>query len=184
MVVDGYDAGATSGFRIKTDDSRGGEVKNVTVDGLCVRRVQQPLLIDAYYGNASGSSNKLYPNVHDITIRNVRYLDTTGSKYNGANAAIGLRGYQSQGQSLPAYNVTLDNVVFDSTPSWVSTSMAYAIPSYAGVTMGPGAVSFASLLTATSGSNGFSVIDSRSSSTGAYDCSAAFTTFPSSNSPI
>ncbi|MBB5189914.1 polygalacturonase [Silvimonas terrae] len=184
MVVDGYDAGATSGFRIKTDDSRGGEVKNVTVDGLCVRRVQQPLLIDTYYGNASGSSNQLYPNVHDITIRNVRYLNTTGSVYNGASAAIGVRGYQSQGQTLPAYNITLDNVVFDSTPSWVSTGMAYAIPSYGTISMGAGPVSFASLLTSASGNNAFTVTDNRSASAAAYDCSAAFVSFPSGKSPI
>ncbi|GGP24627.1 polygalacturonase [Silvimonas amylolytica] len=184
LTVDGYDVGATSGFRIKTDDSRGGEVKNVTVNGVCVRRVAQPLAIDTYYGDAYGSSNALYPNVHDITVRNFRYLDTTGSSRNGTNAAIDLRGYQSLGQTLPASNITLDNVVFDSTPSWVTTKTSYAIPSYASVIMGPGPVSFASMLTSASGINNFSVIDNRSTSATAYDCSAAFVSFPSSNSPI
>jgi polygalacturonase len=184
LAIDGYDIGATSGFRIKTDDSRGGEVKNITVDGMCARRVQQPIAIDNYYGDASGSSAALYPNIHNVAIKNFRYTDVTGSRFNGTGALLLFRGYQSQGQTNSLYAVSLDNVVFDSTPGWVSTKIGLAIPSYAEVTMGPGPVSFASTLLAARGSNQFNVIDIRSTTPAAYDCSSAFVDFPATNAPM
>ncbi|MGC3962747.1 MAG: glycosyl hydrolase family 28 protein [Rhodocyclaceae bacterium] len=179
LAIDGNDANFAVGIRIKTDDSRGGEVKNVTYDGVCIRRAQEALTLDTYYGDAYGKT--VYPNIHDITIRNVHYVDMTGSIYNGSSVWLTLRGYNA---SYPLNAVTLDNVVFDSTPSWKTTSLATPIPSFATVTMGPGPVSFASLLLGKSGSNSFSVVDSRSGSAAAYDCSNAFVAFPSSRSPI
>lgn len=187
MTVDGFDISSTSGFRIKTDDSRGGEVKNVVVDGLCTRRVTQPLLIDSYYGNAQGSTNALVPNIHDITIRNVRNLDVSGSRYAGAgNASIGFRGYQYTSPTSPLKNITLDNVVFDSMPGWGSPASGFpALASNAGLTMGPGPVSFASLLQAAGGQNGFTLTDARTGTTTApYDCSTAFVNFPATNAPM
>ncbi|WP_186145174.1 glycoside hydrolase family 28 protein [Burkholderia gladioli] len=184
LTIDGYDMSATSGLRIKTDDSRGGEVQNVTVDGMCVRRVAQPIVIDPYYGDASGSSNALYPNIHDIAIRQFHYNDVNGSIYDGAAASLILRGYQSQAQTHALAKLTFDNVVFDSTPSWGSTSLAFAVPSYVSLTMGPGPVSFANLLLASNGSNHVSVTDQRTSSGAAYDCSSAFVDFPAANAPI
>lgn len=184
LAIDGFDMGATSGVRIKTDDSRGGEVKNVTVDGVCARRLQQPLVIDTYYGDASGSTNQLFPSVHDITVRNFRYLDTAGSVYDGANAKLLLRGYQSQGQFNYLYGIALDNVVFDSAPGWAATSLAQPVPSFAQLTMGPGPVSFAGLLQAAAGTQGVSVIDVRTGSADPYDCSGAFVDFPAGNAPM
>ena len=184
LAIDGFDMGATSGFRIKTDDSRGGEVQNITVDGMCTRRLQQPIAIDTYYGDASGSTAKLFPNIHNITIRNFRYLDTTGSVYNGTNAVLLLRGYQSQGQFNYLYSITLDNVVFDSLPGWGATKLSAPVPSFAELTMGPGPVSFASVLQAAKGTNAVNLIDVRTSSPAAYDCSAAFVDFPAANAPM
>jgi polygalacturonase len=184
FTIDGFDMNATSGFRIKTDDSRGGEVQNVTVDGMCARRVQQPIAIDTYYGDASGSANKLFPNIHGITLRNFRYTDVAGSIYDDAGAVLLLRGYQSQGQFNYLYNITLDNVVFDGQPGWGSTSLSEAIPSYAELTMGAGPVSFASVLLAAAGTNQVSVIDVRSTTPAPYDCSNAFVDFPATNAPM
>ena len=184
LAIDGFDMNATSGFRIKTDDSRGGEVQNITVDGMCARRVQQPIAIDAYYSDASGSASKLFPNLHDITLSNFRYLDFAGSIYDGTSALLLLRGYQSQGQFNYLYGLTLDNVVFDSTPGWVATSLPLPIPSFAEVTLGAGPVSFADLLLAAKGSNGVDVFDLRAGTAAPYDCSAAFVDFPAANAPM
>lgn len=184
LALDGFDMSSTTGFRIKTDDSRGGEVRNVTVDGMCVRRVQQPIVVDAYYGDASDSTNKLFPNIHDITIRNFRYTDVSGSIYNGASAQLLFRGYQSQGQSIPLTGIVLDNVIFDSLPGWVTTKLAAPIPSYAELTMGPGPVSFASMLLAANGAKQVKVTDLRSATPSPYDCSAAFVDFPATNAPM
>lgn len=184
LAIDGYDMGATSGLRIKSDDSRGGEVKNVVADGVCVRRVQQPIAIDSYYGDAADAKNGLLPDLHDITVRNFRYLDTAGSRYNGKQALLLLRGYQSAGISKPLYKLRFDNVVFDSLPGWAVTKISQAVPSSAAVSMGPGPVSFASVLMAAAGSNQFSVTDQRATSPAAYDCDAAFVDFPAANAPM
>ena len=184
LAIDGFDMNSTSGFRIKTDDSRGGEVQNITVDGMCARRVQQPIAIDTYYGDASGSSTRQFPNIHHVTVRNFRYLDTPGSIYNGTGALLLFRGYQSQGQFNYLYGITLDNVVYDSTPGWVSTKLSTPVPSYAELTMGPGPVSFASTLLAAKDSNQFKVFDLRSATSAPYDCSAAFVDFPAANAPM
>ncbi|MBV8380532.1 MAG: polygalacturonase [Paucibacter sp.] len=184
LAIDGFDMNATSGFRIKTDDSRGGEVQNVTVDGMCARRVQQPIAIDTYYGDAANSANKLFPNLHGVTIRNFRYQDYSGSIYDGTSALLLFRGYQSQGQFNYLYAITLDNVVFDSTPGWVTTSLAAPIPSFAQLTLGPGPVSFAALLQGLNGQRGVSVADVRAGSATPYDCSTAFVDFPAANAPM
>ncbi|TFW31314.1 glycoside hydrolase family 28 protein [Massilia horti] len=184
LALDGFDMNATTGFRIKTDDSRGGEVQNVLVDGMCVRRVQQPIVMDAYYGDASDSANKKFPNIHNVTIKNFRYLDVAGSIYNGASAQLLFRGYQSQGQFNFLYGITLDNVIFDSLPGWVNTKLAMPIPSYAELTMGPGPVSFASLLQGVKGANQVRLFDLRSTTPAPYDCSAAFVDFPAANAPM
>lgn len=144
----------------------------------------QPIVIDPYYGDASGSSNALYPNIHDIAIRQFHYNDVNGSIYDGAAASLILRGYQSQAQTHALAKLTFDNVVFDSTPSWGSTSLAFAVPSYVSLTMGPGPVSFANLLLASNGSNHVSVTDQRTSSGAAYDCSSAFVDFPAADAPM
>lgn len=184
LAIDGYDMSATSGVRIKTDDSRGGKVANVSVDGVCARRVQQPIAIDSYYGDAADSKNALLPDIHDITVRNFRYLDTPDSRFNGAKALLLLRGYQSATQRYPLYNIVFDNLVFDSQPGWVSTRIAQAVPSNAALVLGPGPVSFASVLAGAAGQNQFSVKDQRSGTAPAYDCSTAFVPFPSSNAPM
>jgi len=184
LAIDGYDMSATSGFRIKTDDSRGGKVANVTVDGMCARRVQQPIAIDSYYGDDAGSKNALLPDIHDITVRNFRYLDMPDSRFNGARALLLLRGYQSATQGHPLYNMVFDNLVFDSQPGWVSTKIAQAVPSTAALAMGPGPVSFASVLAGAAGQNQFTLQDQRSGTAPAYDCSSAFVPFPSSSAPM
>ncbi len=187
MTVDGFDAGATSGFRIKTDDSRGGLVSGVLVDGLCTRRVQYPLLIDDYYGSAQGSTNKLYPQVSAVTLRNVHNVDVAGSVYAG-KALIGFRGYSYSGapQTYPLQSIQLDNVVFDSTPAWGSAGSGLpGLASYAQLSMGPGPVSFAAMLQSAAGANNFLVYDGRSSTSvsSPYDCTNAFVPFPAANAP-
>lgn len=181
LVIDGHDLPASSAFRIKTDDSRGGKVAHVTVDGVCARRVQQPLAIDSYYGAARGSGKALLPDLHDITVRNFRYVDTPGAQFNGGQATLLLRGYQSATHDHPLNKLVFDNVVFDSAPAWSAAHGGPPVPSNAVLTMGPGPVSFASLLLDAAGQNSFSVIDRRSGQAAPHDCSGAFVPFPADN---
>lgn len=184
MSIDGHDAAFAVGVRIKTDMSVGGEVQNVSYDGICVRHAQEALTVDTYYSNKTGQA---YPNIHDITIKNYHYLNTNGSIYNGANARVTLRGFSTNGQDLPLRNIVLDNAVFDSAPQLKSTTSGSlpAVPSYAQIVLGSGQVSFADQLLGAVGpaAPGFQVTDSRISTDSdpdaAYDCSNAFVPFPS-----
>nr|WP_217908447.1 hypothetical protein [Burkholderia glumae] len=63
-------------------------------------------------------------------------------------------------------------------------ALAFAVPSYLSLTMGPGPVSFASLLLGADGSNQVSVAEQRTGSGTGYDCSSAFVDFPAANAPI
>jgi polygalacturonase len=75
-------------------------------------------------------------------------------------------------------------VVFDSLPGWGTTSLSAPMPSYAELTMGPGPVSFSSVLLAAKGANQVGVIDVRSGTPAPYDCSSAFVDFPAPNAPM
>ncbi|VXD07315.1 Polygalacturonase [Enterobacterales bacterium 8AC] len=189
LTIDGHDAAFAVGVRIKTDMSVGGEVKNVSYDGVCIRRAQEALTIDTYYSSKTGQA---YPDIHDITIKNYHYVDTANSIYNGDNVRVTLRGFSSDGQDLPLKNIVLNNTVFDSAPQLANKASGKipASPSYAQITMGPGPVSFASLLLAAveNGAPEFEVLDNRDapaeSAEAPYDCSQAFALFPSAGSAL
>ncbi|WON77375.1 glycoside hydrolase family 28 protein [Serratia sp. UGAL515B_01] len=189
LTIDGHDADFAVGVRIKTDMSVGGEVKNVSYDGVCIRRAQEALTIDTYYSKKIGQA---YPDIQGITIKNYHYVDTPGSIYNGENVRVTLRGFSSDGQALPLRNIVLDNTVFDSSPLLASkgSETIPAAPSYAQITMGPGPVSIANLLLSAvaDGAPEFEVWDDRDApETNAevpYDCSNAFALFPSEASAL
>jgi pectin methylesterase-like acyl-CoA thioesterase len=93
--------GATSGLRIKSDVSRGGQVRNVRYVDVCMRSVAAPLDVDTHYDrSASGTRIPVYSG---ITFRHVRSL-TPGR--------VILRGFDA---SHPL-EATLDDVVVDGDP--------------------------------------------------------------------
>ncbi|MBN1378633.1 MAG: polygalacturonase [Gammaproteobacteria bacterium] len=108
LIIDGYDSEYGVGLRIKSDSKRGGEVKNIIYQDVCMRRIKEPLLFSPYYSSTNDTS--LPPNIHDITLSNIHYVDYPGAKYN--KSKITFSGYAESGIVYPL-TVALDNVVFD-----------------------------------------------------------------------
>ncbi|MBC3767599.1 glycoside hydrolase family 28 protein [Neptunicella marina] len=173
LVVDGNDSGHGVGLRIKSDGKRGGNVTNVTYDGVCMRRVKEPLVFSPYY--SSTKSTKLPPSMQNITVRNFNYVDYPKAKYN--KTVINLSGYKTD-KLINPLGLTLDNVVFPRQPR-VRDKHHHNIH----FTLGKGQVVNFPLL----GTDTNSVTDLRDPSlTGQapYSCDDKFKAFPSPASPI
>lgn len=175
LSVDGFDDTQSNGIRIKTYDTVGGNVSNVTYSNVCMRNVKQPITVDPYYSSGKHTNA---PNIHDITIRGVHVL--ASAKY-GAGKVV-LRGYHN-GSTANLLTMAMDNVVFDSTSFLTSAGKkgGPTQPDYATLTLGPGPVTIPFVASSTSK---FSLVDSRKGTATAINCDSAFARFPSSNSPI
>lgn len=162
LVMDGQDS--ATGLRIKSDSSRGGEVQNVLYQNVCMRRMAEPLVFDPFYSSSTGSK---YPYFHAITIQDLHYVNYSGAKYNAGT--ITFSGYSS---TYPL-GITLNNVVFDSTPSYASSPYHDAQ-----ITVGPN-----TNLAPPSGTN-VSKSNVAGSATTLSCPDSIFVKFPSSISPI
>ncbi|HWW07864.1 glycoside hydrolase family 28 protein [Collimonas sp.] len=171
LTLDGFNSGTSGGLRIKSDQSRGGAVSNVSYSQICMRNVSQPLTFDPFYSNSKGT---LYPSFTNITVRN--FHDLGSSKYAGGRLTFS--GYAINGQNNPL-TITLDNVVFDATqPTFTAAHNGGPVtPAATHFTLGPGPVSFASSIV-TSSSNGVTVSGTPGSGS-AVNCSSAFVPFKS-----
>lgn len=179
LSIDGYDSPNGEGLRIKSDSSRGGVVQNVSYNQICMRNVRRPLVFDAFYSSSTGSQ---YPNFKGISVSDFHYLGS--SAYRGG--LLVFAGYELNGQNNPL-TISLDNVVFDGTqPTFDGghNGSPSTLPAATHFTFGPGAVSFASAVTASSARD-VTVTGSSGIST-AVDCSTAFVPLSSvlASSPI
>ena len=69
--------GADNGIHIKSNNTRGGLVKGVTFEDVCIRQTQRPVWFETGYSDTNtkaGSGDKL-PVYRDILLRNVRVED-------------------------------------------------------------------------------------------------------------
>jgi len=99
FVMDGAGASSQNVIRIKSDSTRGGEVKNVTYENICARNPGHPFVFNPFYTTSTGS---LYPNFHDIVVHNMHVLNRMNSST--------LKGYwNSSGVDFPL-GITLNNV--------------------------------------------------------------------------
>ena len=64
--------GATSGLRIKSDVSRGGEVRNVRYRDVCLRNVRSPIELTTRYDRKATGDR--VPTYRDIVFERVRSL--------------------------------------------------------------------------------------------------------------
>ncbi len=131
LLVDGLtEDHTTSGIRIKSNVTRGGNVHDLTYQNICMRDVRNPIAISPFYTNQTteGFVDPKYtgdkiPDYKAITIRNV--LDTTA----GDVLIAGL-------DEAHRTEITLDNVHIEGIkPEQVHTQFTTA-------TIGPGPVNF------------------------------------------
>ncbi|WP_255551455.1 glycosyl hydrolase family 28 protein [Granulicella sp. dw_53] len=83
LVTDLSLDGPDNGLRIKSNGSRGGLVRDVTYDDVCIRNSPNPITLDSSYtanGPLQGSSP---PTFRDITLRNVRVSGGGKITFNG-----------------------------------------------------------------------------------------------------
>jgi polygalacturonase len=65
--------GADNGIRIKSNSARGGLVRDISYEDVCIRDTKNPILMDTHYsGNGYTESGERIPVFQDIVLRNVR----------------------------------------------------------------------------------------------------------------
>jgi polygalacturonase len=112
--------GADNGIRIKSNASRGGLVRDIVYEDVCIRETKNPILMDTHYTPLGESRDKL-PRYEDIVLRNVRILG--GGK-------ITLDGYDETHR----LGMIFDNVLAN-PPEQLKVTAAHAR-----ITEGPGPV--------------------------------------------
>jgi len=102
FVMDGASALNQNVIRIKSDSSKGGEVRNITYENICARNPGHPLVFNPFNSSSTGT---LFPNVHDIVVHNMHVLNRQNSST--------VEGYSNTtGISFPL-GITLNNVALD-----------------------------------------------------------------------
>jgi polygalacturonase len=116
-----------NGIRVKSDESRGGVVQNITYTDVCMRDMNNGILVSTAY-NPLFAGNQ-YPDFGALTFRNIRHVSCMGLR----RPVVTLEGFNT---TYPLGPVTLDNVVFD------NMGTADVAAEYADIRLGPGDVSF------------------------------------------
>jgi polygalacturonase len=114
--------GADNGIRIKSNSSRGGLVRDVTYEDVCIRDTKNPIYMDTHYSFRGADENKI-PLYQDIVLRNVLVQ---------GGGAIKLDGFDHDHR----LGIALDNVTLES-PSHVKVT-----GSHVDLSVGPGPVNF------------------------------------------
>lgn len=112
--------GGDNAIRIKSNASRGGLVRDILYEDVCIRDVTNPILMDTHY-TPLGSRADLIPVFQDITLRNVRLLGGGRITLDGFDAAHPL------------------GMIFDNVTAAVPSDLTVAA-SHARLAFGPGPV--------------------------------------------
>jgi polygalacturonase len=78
--------GADNGIRIKSNASRGGRVKDVTYEDVCIRESKAPITLDSNY-STGGTGRYRLPVYEDIVLRNIRVAGGGKLEMVGADSA-------------------------------------------------------------------------------------------------
>lgn len=112
--------GADNGIRIKSNSSRGGLVRDIVYEDVCIRNTKNPIFMDTNYSYRGTAVNKL-PVFQDIVLRNVRVEGPGKITLDGFDASHRL-------------GMTFDNVYFD------EPQMQKIEAKHADLAIGPGAM--------------------------------------------
>jgi polygalacturonase len=145
--------GADNGIRIKSNSSRGGPVRDVVYEDVCIKDTKNPIYMDSNYSFMGEARDKL-PSFENIILRNVRVLSAGKITLDGFDAAHQL-------------GITFDNVFLDVPNKLTAT--------HANITEGPGEVNFHA-----SGDD-VNVARQHTANAKRNTCDAKFIPFPSGN---
>jgi polygalacturonase len=116
--------GADNGIRIKSNSARGGLVRDISYEDVCIRETKNPILMDTHYsGNGYTESGERIPDFRDLVLRNVWISGPGKITLDGFDAAHRL-------------GLTFDGVVLNSLESIQITA------AHADLKLGPGPVNF------------------------------------------
>jgi hypothetical protein len=121
------DTGDFNGIRVKSDESRGGLVENISFKDVCTRDVVNSIVVDSSYNPLFAGT--LFPQFKSITIQNFHGVTCKSL----LPQVVNLQGFSAQ---YPAGPIALDNVVVDGI-----TALDIAAQ-FSNVTLGPGPVNF------------------------------------------
>jgi hypothetical protein len=138
----GYEALAAdfNGIRVKSDESRGGLVTNISYTDICMRDMTNAILVSTAYNPLFAGT--LFPEFKTLNFRNIRHVTCKGLD----RPVVTLEGFNA---TMPLGPVTLDNVVIDNMGTLDHAA------EWADIRLGPGDVSF------TPSGLGVTVTDSR-----------------------
>lgn len=66
--------GADNGLRIKSNETRGGPVRDVVYEDVCIQNTKNPIFMDSNYTASVGPTHGKYPTFTGIVLRDVRVL--------------------------------------------------------------------------------------------------------------
>jgi polygalacturonase len=119
--------GDFNGIRIKSDESRGGLVNNITFNDICMRDMTNTILISTAYNPLFAGTS--YPDFRTLSFHNVHHVTCGGL----GQPVVTLDGFSAV---RPAGPITLDNVIVDNIDSEAVSAQ------FSNIVLGPGAVNF------------------------------------------
>ncbi|HWZ91525.1 MAG TPA: glycosyl hydrolase family 28 protein [Polyangiaceae bacterium] len=142
-----------NGIRIKSDESRGGNVKNISYRDVCMRDMTNSILISTAYNPLFAGT--YFPQFSELSFHDIHHVSCLGLR----QPVMTLNGFNSV---LPAGPITLDNVFVDNFGAQTVSGQ------FSNVILGPGQSTVADSLLALSahpvpggGGHGLTVTDSR-----------------------
>ncbi|MGZ3304728.1 MAG: glycoside hydrolase family 28 protein [Asticcacaulis sp.] len=138
LVMDGMDSPNGNGLRIKSDASRGGKVRDIAFEHICMRNEAHPLVFDTHYSDKTGT---LYPDFQGISLTDFHYIG--GGKHGGGVSTF--RGFEEAGQKLPI-SISLEAVRFDGPVPVINGGKGKVAPFATHFRIYPGATSFGALM--------------------------------------
>jgi hypothetical protein len=116
-----------NGIRVKSDESRGGLVNNITYRDICMRDLTNAILVSTAYNPLFAGTT--FPEFRALNFQNIRHVTCMAKQ----RPVVTIEGFNA---ARPVGPVTLDNVVVD------NMGPADSAAEFADITLGPGAVSF------------------------------------------
>jgi len=167
--MDGANALNQNVIRIKSDSSKGGEIKNITYENICARNPGHPLVFNPFNSSSTGT---LFPNMHDIVVHNMHVLNRQNSST--------VEGYFNSGGTIFPLGITLNNVALDGfkttgTPDFPATQanhVNFILGPDPVTPVNPGVVSVINALAAVP-ANQVTVVNNVSNSNPPYPCTPA-----------
>ena len=172
----GSDAQAAdfNGIRVKSDESRGGPVNNITYRDICMRDMNNAILLSTAYNPLFAGTD--YPVFGAMSFQNVHHVTCKALR----SPVVTLNGFNAIRSAGP---FSFDNVHIDNTGPFSASAQ------FSSIVLGPREVSFGDSLVALSqnstpeGGRGLSVTDSRDPSQASPPRKCVFPTLPAPKPP-